>query len=98
VQGSIGITQVLRNQNHTNKETIIRRMINMVRYKKKTVCIICGDTQYYNSETEILLCKCGQVRARIVKRDLLEFYTKIPEVIIQSAYGAANKQKNGVVV
>jgi hypothetical protein len=70
----------------------------MVRYKKKTACIICEDTQYYNSETETIICKCGPVRAKIVNRDLLEFYTKIPEVIIRSAYGAANKQKNGVVV
>ena len=59
----------------------------MARYKRKFDCGVCGGTVYYDSATEIILCKCGEVRTPIQSKELFENFTKILKVIIEAPFG-----------
>ncbi len=59
----------------------------MARYKRKFDCGVCGGTVYYDSETEILICKCGEGVAQITNENLSEFFTEIQKVIIEAPFG-----------
>jgi hypothetical protein len=63
-------------------------MIRMTRYKRKFDCAVCGGTVYYDSVTQIIICKCAQVSINpIPSKELLDNFNELPQVIIESPFG-----------